>query len=90
MFSYSVWLRGLYYGVLHVLKSFRVLCPRISSFLLALLSPRLGMGKRELVCVLLVHLLVCFVRVSYCHFSLPLSVGGWLWFVIVAFLGIFY
>ena len=36
---------------LHVLKSSRVLCPRVSSFLLALWSSRLG--KRELVCVLL-------------------------------------
>ena len=27
---------------------------------------------------------VCFVRVSFCHFSLPLGVGGWLRFVIVA------
>ena len=27
---------------------------------------------------------VCFVRVSFCHFSLPLGVGGWLHFVIVA------
>ena len=43
------------------------LCPRVSSFLLALLSPRLG--KRELVCVLLVHcLFICFVYVSFCHF----------------------
>ena len=41
--------------------------------LLALWSPRLG--KREMVCVLLVHLFVCFVRV--CHFSLPLDVGVW-------------
>ena len=43
-----------------------------------------SLGKRELVCVLLVHLFVCFVRVSFCHFSLPLGVGGWLQFVIVA------
>ena len=27
---------GLYYWALHVLKSFRALCPRVSSFLLAL------------------------------------------------------
>ena len=26
--------------------------------------------------MLLVHLFVCFVRVSFCHFSLPLGVGG--------------
>ena len=60
-----------------------VLCPRDSSFLLALWSPRLE--KSELVCVLLVHLFVCF-----CHCSLPLGVGGWLRFVIVALPGLFY
>ena len=62
-------------------RSSRALCPRVSSFLLALWSPRLG--KRELVCVLIVHLFVCFVHVSFCHFSLPLGVGFgcglWLW-----------
>ena len=26
--------------------------------------------------MLLVHLFVCFVRVSLCHFSFPLGVGG--------------
>ena len=36
--------------------------------------------------MLLVHLFVCFVRVSCCHFPLPLGVGVWLWFVIVALL----
>ena len=73
----------------YVLKYFsRALCPRFSSFLLALWSP--GLGKRELVCVLLVHLFVCFVRVSFCHCSLPPGVGGWLWFVIVALPGLFY
>ena len=56
---------------LHVLKSSRALCPRVSSFFLAFLSPRLG--KRELVCVLLVYLFVGFVRVSFCHFSLHLG-----------------
>ena len=34
--------------------------------------------------MLLVHLFVCFVRVSFCHFSLPLGVGDRLRFVIVA------
>ena len=33
---------------------------------------------------------VCFERVSFCHFSLPLGVGGWLQFVIVALPGLFY
>ena len=31
-------------------------------------------GKGELVYMLLVHLFVCFVRVSFCHLSLPLGV----------------
>ena len=35
--------------------------------------------------MLLVHLFVCFVRVSFCPFSLPLGVEGWLRFVIVAY-----
>ena len=26
--------------------------------------------------MILVHLFVCFAHVSYCHFSLPLGVGG--------------
>ena len=38
----------------------------------------------------LVHLFVCFVRVSFCIFSLPLGVGGWLRFVIVALPGRFF
>ena len=69
-----------------VLRSSRALCPRVSSFLLALRSPRLGKRetKRELVCVLLVHLFVCFVRVGFFRSSLPLGVGGWLRFVVVA------
>ena len=40
--------------------------------------------------MLLVHLFVCFVHVCFCHFSLPLGVGGWLRFVIVAIPGLFY
>ena len=80
--------RGLYYGALHVLKSSCALCLRVFSFILALWSLR--SGKRELVCVLLVHLFVCFIRVSFCPFSLPLCVGGWLWFVIGALPGLFY
>ena len=73
--------------MVHVLKSSRALCPCVSSFLSALCSPRLG--KRELVCVLLVYLFVCFVCVRLCHFSIPLGVGGWLRVVIVALLGLF-
>ena len=33
---------------------------------------------------------VCFARVSFCPFSLPLGVGGWLRFVKVALPGRFY
>ena len=32
--------------------------------------------------MLLVHLFVCFVSVSFCHFPLSRGVGGWLRFVI--------
>ena len=59
--------------VLHVLKYSRALCPRVSAYFLALLSSRLG--NRELFCVLLVPLFVCFVRVSVCHFLLVSGVG---------------
>ena len=45
---------------------FLSLCPR-SPFVLAFWSPRLG--KRELICVLLVHLFVCFARVFLFFFS---------------------
>ena len=41
--------------------------------------------------MILVHSFVCFARVnSVCPISLPLSVGAWLWFVIVALPGLFY
>ena len=40
--------------------------------------------------MLLVHLFVCFVRVSFCHFSFPLGVGGLLRFVTVGLPGLFY
>ena len=58
------------------------------SVLLALWSPRLG--KREVVCVLLVHLFVYFTHIDFCSSFLPLGVGGWLRLVIVALPGIFY
>ena len=78
--SYSVWLCGLYYWTLRVLKSSRALCPHASSFLLAFWSPRLG--KRELVCVLLVHLFVLYVLVFVIFLFLLVSGVGcvlWLW-----------
>ena len=40
--------------------------------------------------MLLVHLFVCFARICFCPFSLPLGVEGWLRFVIVANPGHFY
>ena len=43
-----------------------------------------------MVYVLLVRLFVYFVRVNFCPFSLPLGFRGWLQFVIVALLGLFY
>ena len=78
--SYSVWLCGLYYEALHVLKHCFALFPRVSSYLLALGSPRLG--KRELVCVLLVHLFVLRVLVFVLLLFLLVSgvgCGLWLW-----------
>ena len=70
-----------------IINSMQTVC-NVSKSLKPVLSPRFG--KRELVCVLLIHLFVCFVRVTFCHFSLPLGVGGWLRFVIVALPGLFY
>ena len=54
--------------------------------LLELRSPRFG--KRELVCVHLVRLLV--LRVLVCFFSLPLGVRDWLRLVIIALPGLFF
>ena len=79
--SYSVWLCGLYYRPLHVLKSSRALRPRVSSFLLASSSPRLGKRGAGLCAS---HKFVCFVRVSFSHVPLLLGVEGWLRFVIMA------
>ena len=71
---------------LHVLKSSHALCPPVSSFFLALWSPRLG--KRELVCEILVHLFVLYL-LGLSFFS-SLGVEGWLRFVGVALPGLFY
>ena len=38
--------------------------------------------------MLLLHLFVCFARFSFCPFSLPLGVGGWLRLVIVVLPGL--
>ena len=85
--SCSVWLCGLYYGALYVLV---FPCSLSSCFVISfsVVVPRLG--KRELVCVFLVHVFACFVRVSFCRLSLPPGVGGWLRFVIVALPGLIY
>ena len=78
LFCVALWHCGLYYGALHVIKSSRAFCPRVSSFLLVLWSPRLG--KRELVCVLLVHLFVLYVLVFVIFLFLLVSgVGCGLW-----------
>ena len=53
-----------YYRVLHVLKSSRAFCPCVSSFFSIVIT----LGKRELVCVLLEYLFVCFVRDSFVFF----------------------
>ena len=53
-------------------------CCLSSCFFLALWSPRLGGGGGGgggLFCVLLVHLFVCFARVGFCPFSVPLVVA---------------
>ena len=65
-------------------------CSLYSCFIIPFSIVITSLGAEELVCVLLVHLFVCFVCVSFCHFSLPLVVWGWLWFVIVALPGLFY
>ena len=65
--------------VLFVLVSFVCFSILITSF-----------GEEEAGIVLLVHLFVCFARVCFCHFSLPLGVEGWLRFVIMAYPGPFY
>ena len=80
----SVWLCGLYYGTIHVLKSSGALCPRVSLFLLTLWSLRLE--KSELTCVLLVHLFVCFLHVSFVLFLFLFVSGN----VTVALPGLFY
>ena len=71
-----------------VFESLLVLFVLVSLFVLTFLLPRLG--ERNLVFVLLVQLFVCFTRVCFCPFSLPLGVEDWLQFVIVAYTGPFY
>ena len=92
--AYLQWLchsgeRPMARGPLVYIKSCLVFCSYVSFFffliLLALRSPCLG--KRELVCVLFVHL---FIPVGLCLFPLPFGVGDWLQFVNVALPGPFF
>ena len=64
-------------------------CSLSSCFVIPFSNVITSLGEAGAVCAS-VHLFVCFVRVSFCHFSLPLGVGGWLRFVIVALPGLFY
>ena len=59
-------------------------------FALVLFFQSFSIVKRELVYVLLVHLLVYLACVDRCPTSLPLGVGDWLQLVIVALPGLFY
>ena len=81
-----LWFCRFYYGAFHV-ESCLGLCSRVFSPFNTVIT-RLGM--RELVHVLLVHLLVYFARVDFCPVSLPLGVSGWLRLGIVALPGLFY
>ena len=74
VYSYSVWLCGLFYGALHVLKVFP--CSLSSCFVITFSIVITSLGEEGAGWVLLVHVFVCFVRISFCHFSLPLGVGG--------------
>ena len=63
--------------ILRGASRFEVLpCSLSSSFLIPCSIMITSLGKRELVYVLLVHLFVCFARISVCPVSLPLGVGG--------------
>ena len=63
-------------------------CSLSSSFFILFSIVITSRGEWELVYVLLVHVFVCFVRVSFCH--LPLGVWGRLRFLSVALPGRFY
>ena len=71
--SYSVWLCGLYYGALHVLKSCLALCSRISLFLLFLVITSLweeGVGlcvSRACVCLFCTCQFLSFFSSSWCR-----------------------
>ena len=59
---------GLYHGALNVLKSSRALCPRFS-ICFSILITSLGEAGIGLCAS---RTFVCFVRVCFCPFSLPL------------------
>ena len=71
-----MWLRDLYYGAFKVFP-----CSLSSCFVILFSNVITSLGEEGAgLCasrVLLVNVFVCFIRVSFYHFSLPLGVGGW-------------
>ena len=77
-----LFLSGIAFWFIHVLRCttcFKVVLVSFIPFRIVIIS----LGEEGAVCVLLVHLIVCFARVSLCPFSRPLG-------VIVALPGLFY
>ena len=87
-FVADLWLCGLYYGALNVLKSSHVCILVFRSYLWH--CDHLAWGRGRWSICFFMHLFVCVARVRLCPLSLPLAVGGWLRFVIVAGPGPFY
>ena len=67
-------------------KYSRAICPRFS-VCFSILITSLGEEGAGLCAS---STFVCFARICFCHFSLPLGVEGWLQFVIVAYHGPLY
>ena len=67
--------------MLNGFKSFRALCP-LFSVCFSILIISLG-EERAGLCAS--RTFVCFARVCFCAFSLPLGVEAWLWFVTMAY-----
>ena len=91
--SYSVWLFFCCFFFTMGASFFKVFHCSLSSCFFNLFSIVITSLVEEgtgLTGVILAHFFVCFWRVSFCHFSLPLGVGGWLRFVIVARPGLLY
>ena len=84
-----MWLCGLYYGELYVLKSSRALLSScfVIPFSIVVTSFREeGVGLCASRAFVIICLFVLYVF-GFCHVSLPLGVGMWLRFVIVALPG---